>query len=102
MFFCQQSKVLDNITIRSLLDLESAFEMLQQYLTKEYDWKKKEKLHLLPFMLHDHMDLSDQHKVVSETHRGYRKVVLSTHIAEASVTLPGIVYVIDSGFTSVC
>ena len=32
---------------------------------------------------------------------GYRKVVVSTNVAETSLTIPGIVYVIDSMFVKV-
>lgn len=34
-------------------------------------------------------------------HEGYRKVVLATNIAEASVTIPGVSHVIDSGLAKV-
>ncbi|RVW79134.1 putative pre-mRNA-splicing factor ATP-dependent RNA helicase DEAH9 [Vitis vinifera] len=37
--------------------------------------------------------------VFSPTPRGKRKVVISTNIAETSLTLEGIVYVVDSGFS---
>lgn len=39
-----------------------------------------------------------QAKIFEETPEGARKVVLATNIAETSVTIPGIVYVIDPGF----
>ncbi len=39
-----------------------------------------------------------QAKIFDETPEGARKVVLATNIAETSVTIPGIVYVIDPGF----
>ena len=42
---------------------------------------------------------TDQQMAVFEpTGEGYRKVVLATNIAEASVTIDGIVYVLDCGF----
>lgn len=39
-----------------------------------------------------------QAKIFEPTPEGARKVVLATNIAETSVTIPGIVYVIDPGF----
>lgn len=39
-----------------------------------------------------------QAKIFEATPAGSRKVVLSTNIAETSVTIDNIVYVIDTGF----
>jgi hypothetical protein len=33
---------------------------------------------------------------------GHRKVVVATNIAESSLTITGIVYVVDCGFVKVC
>ena len=43
------------------------------------------------------MNQSDQLKVFDPARSGTRKVILSTNIAEASVTIDGIVHVIDTG-----
>lgn len=53
------------------------------------------KLELL--QLYAGMKSSDQLKVFEPARTGYRKVILSTNISEASVTIDGIAYVIDSG-----
>ncbi|XP_059669980.1 probable pre-mRNA-splicing factor ATP-dependent RNA helicase DEAH9 isoform X2 [Cornus florida] len=42
---------------------------------------------------------ADQDLIFSPTPRGKRKVVISTNIAETSLTLEGIVYVVDGGFS---
>ncbi|KAI4312230.1 hypothetical protein MLD38_037066 [Melastoma candidum] len=42
---------------------------------------------------------AEQDLIFSPTPRGKRKVVISTNIAETSLTLEGVVYVIDSGFS---
>jgi len=44
------------------------------------------------------MQAKDQQRAFKPAPRGCRKVVLSTNIAETSVTIDGIVYVIDTGF----
>jgi len=46
-------------------------------------------------LLHSNVNLSDQLKVHNEPPQGKRKVVLSTNIAESSITIADIVYVLD-------
>ena len=55
------------------------------------------RMHLLP--LHAGLSSSEQAAVFDPPpDRTYRKVVVATNIAEASITLDGVVYVIDCGF----
>lgn len=54
---------------------------------------------LVALPLYAGLPASDQELVMRPSLSGRRKVVLATNIAETSVTLPGIVYVIDSGFS---
>ncbi|KAI0200636.1 P-loop containing nucleoside triphosphate hydrolase protein [Astrocystis sublimbata] len=53
---------------------------------------------LLPLPLYAGLTTEQQMYVFDSPPENMRKVVLSTNIAEASVTIEGIVYVIDSGF----
>lgn len=52
---------------------------------------------LHPLMLHSNLSPEDQQRVFDDPPRGHRKVVLSTNIAETSVTIDDIVFVINSG-----
>ncbi|XP_055531073.1 probable ATP-dependent RNA helicase DHX35 [Wyeomyia smithii] len=56
----------------------------------------KDDLMILP--MYGTLSNTDQLKVFFSAPKGTRKVILATNIAETSVTIPGIVYVIDCGF----
>ena len=53
---------------------------------------------LQPLPLYAGLSTEEQMYVFSEAAENTRKVILSTNIAEASVTISGIVYVVDCGF----
>ncbi|KAK6264658.1 hypothetical protein QUC31_012851 [Theobroma cacao] len=61
------------------------------------DGKHSSGLIILP--LYSGLSRAEQDLVFSPTPKGKRKVVISTNIAETSLTLEGIVYVVDSGFS---
>jgi len=54
------------------------------------------RIHVLP--LYGSLPYHEQMRVFERTPKNHRKVVVSTNVAEASVTIPNIVYVIDCGF----
>lgn len=51
--------------------------------------------------LHGALPQTDQLRIFDRPTRTCRKVIVATNIAEASVTLPGISYVIDCGFARI-
>ncbi|KIW98377.1 uncharacterized protein Z519_00037 [Cladophialophora bantiana CBS 173.52] len=53
---------------------------------------------LQPLPLYSGLSIEDQMYVFSEAAENTRKVIVATNIAEASVTISGIVYVVDCGF----
>jgi ATP-dependent RNA helicase DDX35 len=56
---------------------------------------------ILPLPLHAGLPTEDQQVVFEPAGRDTRKVIVATNIAEASVTIEGIVYVIDCGHVKV-
>lgn len=58
---------------------------------------EKHKIQLRACPLHSSLPHTKQMDAFSKSHEGQRKVVVATNIAETSVTIPGIKYVIDTG-----
>ncbi|KXN87724.1 putative ATP-dependent RNA helicase DHX35 [Leucoagaricus sp. SymC.cos] len=56
---------------------------------------------LIPLALHAGLTTEEQLHVFEPAERGSRKLIVSTNIAEASVTIEGIKYVVDSGFVKI-
>ena len=77
-------------------DIDKVSEMISDKID-ESQYKFGD-LKVLP--LHGALPLEEQMKVFSNDGE-CRRVILSTNIAEASVTIPGIVYVIDTGFVKI-
>ncbi|VVB12580.1 unnamed protein product [Arabis nemorensis] len=76
-------------------DIETAIK----FLAEEAHSKQKNSSGLLPLPLYSGLSRAEQELIFTPTPRGKRKVILSTNIAETSLTLEGVVYVIDSGFS---
>ncbi|XP_057430987.1 probable pre-mRNA-splicing factor ATP-dependent RNA helicase DEAH9 [Lotus japonicus] len=74
-------------------DIDAAVQLLND----QNNGKHSSGLIILP--LYSGLPRADQELVFSTIPRGKRKVVISTNIAETSLTLEGIVYVVDSGFS---
>ncbi|XP_044494912.1 probable pre-mRNA-splicing factor ATP-dependent RNA helicase DEAH9 isoform X3 [Mangifera indica] len=76
-------------------DIDTAVHLL----TEEARTNRKNSSGLIILPLYSGLSRAEQELVFSPTSRGKRKVVISTNIAETSLTLEGIVYVVDSGFS---
>ncbi|XP_052183025.1 probable pre-mRNA-splicing factor ATP-dependent RNA helicase DEAH9 [Diospyros lotus] len=70
-----------------------------QLLTEESQTNEKPSLGLVVLPLYSGISRAEQDLVFCPTPRGKRKVVISTNIAETSLTLDGVVFVVDSGFS---
>lgn len=57
---------------------------------------------MLALPLYATLPPEEQMVIFDPAPRDTRKVIFSTNIAEASVTIDGIKYVVDSGFVKVC
>ncbi|KAF9171324.1 hypothetical protein BGX21_002859 [Mortierella sp. AD011] len=56
---------------------------------------------ILALPIYAGLTAEEQMLVFEPTERGMRKVVIATNVAEASITIPGIGFVVDSGFVKI-
>ncbi|KAG8217404.1 P-loop containing nucleoside triphosphate hydrolase protein [Butyriboletus roseoflavus] len=56
---------------------------------------------VIPLALHSGLNTEEQLRVFSRAHPNSRKVVAATNIAEASVTIDGVKFVVDCGFVKI-
>ncbi|CAF0862566.1 unnamed protein product [Brachionus calyciflorus] len=79
-------------------EVDEAVSALIEKATDLKNYKKKnlKKLWILP--LYGSLPVSEQLKVFERTPKSCRKIIVSTNIAETSLTINGIVFVVDSGF----
>ncbi|KAJ2964476.1 hypothetical protein NQZ79_g615 [Umbelopsis isabellina] len=55
-------------------------------------------LGITPLPIYAGLTTEEQARIFEPTQHGFRKVIVATNIAEASITIDGVVYVIDCGF----
>ncbi|KAG5679728.1 hypothetical protein PVAND_009275 [Polypedilum vanderplanki] len=75
-------------------EITRAIRMLREHM--ELTNVTEDELKVMP--MHASLTHHDQLRVFFHTSRNTRKVIIATNIAETSVTIPGIVFVIDCGF----
>ncbi|CAG0890150.1 unnamed protein product [Cyprideis torosa] len=87
------------VFLTGMEEVDRCIQILQEYSQKAQQSKKKcMGGTLLPLPLYGTLSNTEQLKVFRPAPIGTRKVVVATNIAETSVTIPGIVYVVDSCF----
>jgi HrpA-like RNA helicase len=62
---------------------------LQQYATIHLNW--------IILQLHSSLSIDEQERVFDSAPEGVRKCILSTNLAETSVTIDGIRFIVDTG-----
>eukprot|EP00794_Sanderia_malayensis_P005629 gene5629-6325_t len=77
------------IFMSGMAEIEVVIEAANEYATKTQKWI------ILP--LHSSLSIEDQDKVFDIAPDGVRKCVVSTNIAETSITIDGIRFIVDSG-----
>ncbi|XP_072399904.1 probable ATP-dependent RNA helicase DHX35 isoform X2 [Diabrotica undecimpunctata] len=77
-------------------EVDRAVRLLNEHANLIEESRKKENMMVLP--MYGSLPHHEQLKVFKPAPNGYRKVVVATNVAETSVTIPGIVHVIDCGY----
>lgn len=77
------------IFMSGLKEIETIVEAATEYAEKDKNW--------IILSLHSSLSIADQDKVFDYAPDGIRKCIVSTNIAETSVTIDGIRFVVDSG-----
>lgn len=75
-------------------EIDTMMQQLSEYAAKILPNEQA----LQPLPMYAGLSTSDQLYVFSPAAENTRKVILSTNIAEASVTIPEVIYVVDNGF----
>ncbi|MGN0728926.1 helicase-related protein [Treponema sp.] len=88
-------RVLDNKETGDILVFLPGEKIIKDCMQRLYNSSFKNKIHIIP--LYGRLPKEEQERVFNSAPFGKKKVVLSTNIAETSITINGITTVIDSG-----
>lgn len=84
--------------VLAFLTGQDEVQKVVQLLIDEARRIPKDKLKMKVVPMYGSLPASEQMKVFQKTPFNTRKIVIATNIAEASITIDGIVYIVDSGF----
>jgi HrpA-like RNA helicase len=77
------------IFLSGLSDIQNVYDAAKEYATETKRWI------ILP--LHSTLSIDEQDKVFDIPPEGVRKCILATNIAETSITIDGLRFIVDSG-----
>ncbi|GAB1605067.1 3'-5' RNA helicase YTHDC2-like isoform X2 [Argonauta hians] len=97
LIVCLIHKICTTSSDGAILVFLPGYEDIVSVKEKIVEDKRFESIRYLLFMLHSSMQSLDQKRVFKPSPAGIRKIILSTNIAETSLTINDVVYVIDSG-----
>ena len=89
------------VFLTSQNEIEKACNQIASAL-KINNWQETKRENVIILPLHGKLQPEDQMKVFNDTPDGKRKIVFATNVAETSVTIPGIKYVVDTGMVKEC
>ena len=84
--------------ILAFLTGQDDIDIVVRALITEARQQPRDAMRMRVLPMHGSLPLAEQLKVFEQTSRSTRKIIVATNIAEASVTIDGIVYVVDAGF----
>eukprot|EP00112_Aurelia_sp_Birch-Aquarium-sp1_P003315 Seg1370.10_Seg1370.9 transcript_id=Seg1370.10_Seg1370.9/GoldUCD/mRNA.D3Y31 product="putative ATP-dependent RNA helicase DHX35" protein_id=Seg1370.10_Seg1370.9/GoldUCD/D3Y31 len=84
--------------VLAFLTGQDEVETVVSMIRHEIESFKSKEMKMMVLPMYGGLPIAEQLKVFQRTPHNTRKVVIATNIAEASITINGIVYVIDCGF----